>query len=62
MKAVAVLSGKLNSINLVELPEPDVGDVTNVRGVLGRVLRVGVDVTDNEINVAQYSAIPEGYN
>ncbi|MBW8868620.1 MAG: glucose 1-dehydrogenase, partial [Acidobacteria bacterium] len=32
------------------------------RGVLVRILRVGVDGTDKEINAAEYGAAPDGYN
>src|SRR6266568_6808723 len=60
MKAVAVLPGKPNSVHLAELPKPGVRDVPNGRGVLVRVLRVGVDGTDKEINAAEYGAAPEG--
>jgi threonine dehydrogenase-like Zn-dependent dehydrogenase len=62
MKAIAVLPGKPNSVHLADLPEPDVADVANGRGVLVKVLRVGVDGTDKEINAAEYGAAPPGYN
>src|SRR5262245_8142984 len=61
MKAIAVFPGKPNSIHLAELPKPSVGDIPNGRGVLVRVLRVGVDGTDKEINAAEYGAAPDGY-
>ena len=61
MKAVAVLPGRPDSVHLAELRRPAVGDVANGRGVLVRVLRVGVDGTDREINAAEYGAAPEGY-
>jgi threonine dehydrogenase-like Zn-dependent dehydrogenase len=60
MKAVAVIPGKKNSVHLTELPKPSVDDVPNGRGVLVRVLRVGVDGTDREINEAAYGAPPPG--
>jgi threonine dehydrogenase-like Zn-dependent dehydrogenase len=60
MKAIAVLPGCPNSIHLREAPTPRVEDVANGRGVLVRVLRVGVDGTDKEINLAEYGAAPEG--
>src|ERR1041385_7852039 len=62
MKAIAVLPGKSNSIHLAELPKPSLNDVPNGRGVLVRVLRVGVDGTDKEINAAEYGTAPEGYD
>src|SRR5262249_45402259 len=36
--------------------------IPNDRGVLVKVLRVGVDGTDKEINAAEYGAAPEGYD
>jgi len=62
MKAIAVFPGKPNSIHLAELPKPSVNEVPNGRGVLVKVLRVGVDGTDKEINAAEYGAAPEGYD
>jgi threonine dehydrogenase-like Zn-dependent dehydrogenase len=60
MKAIAVHPGQPNSMHLRELPEPKVTDVPDGRGVLVRVLRVGVDGTDKEINAAEYGAAPPG--
>ncbi|HYG80835.1 MAG TPA: glucose 1-dehydrogenase [Pyrinomonadaceae bacterium] len=62
MKAIAVTPGKPDSVHLAELPRPSVGDVPNGRGVLVRVLRVGVDGTDKEINAAEYGRAPAGYD
>ncbi len=62
MKAIAVFPGKPNSIHLAELPKPSLSDVPGGRGVLVKVLRVGVDGTDKEINAAEYGAAPEGYD
>jgi threonine dehydrogenase-like Zn-dependent dehydrogenase len=62
MKAIAVTPGKPDSVHLAELPKPFVNDVPNGRGVLVRVLRVGVDGTDKEINAAEYGRAPEGYD
>jgi threonine dehydrogenase-like Zn-dependent dehydrogenase len=61
MKAVAVFPGQAGSVHLAELPRPHVGDVPNGRGVLVKMLRVGVDGTDREINAAEYGAAPDGY-
>src|SRR5437667_2353941 len=61
MRAVAVTPGKPNSIHLEEIPKPSVDDVSDGRGVLVKVLRVGVDGTDKEINAAEYGAAPPGY-
>src|ERR671937_404196 len=60
MKAVAVRPGVPNSMYLAQLPKPSVDDVPDGRGVLVKVLRVGVDGTDKEINAAEYGAAPEG--
>ena len=62
MKAIAVFPGKPNSVHLAELPKPSVNDIPNGRGVLVKVLRVGVDGTDKEINAAEYGAAPESYD
>src|SRR5262249_59563506 len=61
MKAIAVVPGRPNSVHLAELARPSVSDVANGRGVLVKVLRVGVDGTDKEINAAEYGAAPAGY-
>jgi threonine dehydrogenase-like Zn-dependent dehydrogenase len=60
MKAIAVHPGKPNSIHLREIPEPSVTEIPDGRGVKVRVLRVGVDGTDKEINAAEYGAAPPG--
>jgi threonine dehydrogenase-like Zn-dependent dehydrogenase len=62
MKAIAVKPGTPNTVHLAELPAPSVNDVPNGRGVLVRVLRVGVDGTDREINAAEYGQAPPGYD
>jgi threonine dehydrogenase-like Zn-dependent dehydrogenase len=62
MKAIAVYPGKPNSVHLADLPKPSVDEIPGHRGVLVRVLRVGVDGTDKEINAAEYGAAPEGYD
>src|ERR687887_270808 len=60
MRAIAVTPGKRNSIHLEEIRKPSVADVADGKGVLVRVLRVGVDGTDKEINDAEYGAAPPG--
>jgi len=62
MKAVAVTPGVKNSAHLVEMPKPSIDEIANGRGVLVKVLRVGVDGTDKEINNAEYGAAPEGFD
>ena len=62
MKAIAVIPGPARlgpprrhaSTRLTEVP--------GGRGVLVKVLRVGVDGTDKEINAAEYGAAPEGFD
>jgi threonine dehydrogenase-like Zn-dependent dehydrogenase len=60
MKALAVFPGQPNSLHLTDLPKPSLDEIPHGRGVLVRVLRVGVDGTDKEINAAEYGAAPEG--
>src|SRR5881409_4543425 len=62
MKAVAVVPGKPNSVHLADLPKPSVDEIPEGRGVLVKVLRVGVDGTDKEINAAEYGAPPAGFD
>jgi threonine dehydrogenase-like Zn-dependent dehydrogenase len=60
MKAIAVVPGKPDSIHLRDAPKPRLEAVSGGRGVLVKVLRVGVDGTDKEINAAEYGASPAG--
>ena len=60
MKAIAVRPGQAGSIHLREVPLPALSSVPGGRGVLVRVLRVGVDGTDKEIIAAEYGAAPAG--
>ncbi len=60
MKAIAVIPGKPDSIHLREVPKPSLSQIPDGRGVLVKVLRVGVDGTDKEINAAEYGAAPNG--
>jgi len=60
MKAVAVKPGIPNSVHLVEMPKPSVDEIAGGRGVLVKVLRVGIDGTDKEISAAEYGAAPPG--
>ncbi len=62
MKAIAVFPGKPNSVHLADLSKPSVNEIPNGRGVLVKVLRVGVDGTDKEINAAEYGKAPDGYD
>ncbi|HJZ92034.1 MAG TPA: glucose 1-dehydrogenase [Gemmataceae bacterium] len=68
MKAVAVLPGKPNSVHLRDIPAPRLTDqphphvvqIPEGRGVLVKVLQIGVDATDREINEALYGNPPPG--
>jgi threonine dehydrogenase-like Zn-dependent dehydrogenase len=68
MKAVAVLPGQPNSVHLREVPPPRLTDqphphvcrIPEGRAVLVKVLQVGVDATDREINEALYGNAPPG--
>ena len=60
MRAIAVKPGIPNTVHLTDVPAPRVSDVAGGRGVLVRVLRVGVDGTDKEINAAEYGQSPPG--
>ncbi len=62
MKAISVFPGKPDSVHLADAPKPLLDQVPNGRGVLVRVLRVGVDGTDKEINAAEYGAAPPGFD
>lgn len=62
MKAIAVIPGRPGSVHLAELPKPKISDIPDGRGVLVKVLRVGIDGTDKEINAAEYGASPDGYD
>src|SRR6188508_1382046 len=62
MKAIAVTPGQKNSVHLEDIPRPQVSDIPGGKGVLVRVLKVGVDATDREINDALYGNAPPGDN
>ncbi len=62
MRAIAVFPGKPGSVHLADLPKPSVDDIPEGRGILVKVLRVGVDGTDKEINAAEYGAAPDGHD
>ena len=60
MKAVAVIPGKHHSAHLRDIRRPGLKDVGGGRGVLVKVIRVGVDGTDRDINAGEYGAPPPG--
>jgi len=60
MKAIAVTPGTPSSVHLREIPEPSLDQFPNGKGVQVKVLKVGVDATDKEINDALYGNAPPG--
>ena len=60
MKAITVTPGTLDSAELRDIPEPSLDDIPAGRGVLVKILRVGLDGTDREINAGEYGAAPPG--
>ncbi len=60
MKAVAVTPGTPNSVHAREIDKPRLDQVADGLGVLVKVLKVGVDATDREINEALYGNAPAG--
>ena len=60
MKAIAVYPGQPNSVHLEDIPKPTLEQVPDGHGVLVKVLKVGVDATDKEINDALYGNSPPG--
>ncbi len=61
MKAIAVFPGQSDTVHLADLKKPSVNDAPDGRGVLVRILKVGVDGTDKEINSAEYGTAPNSY-
>ena len=62
MKAVGITPRQPHTARLVDLPMPRLDDVPGGRGVLVRVLQVGVDGTDKELFLGEYGAAPDGYD
>ena len=60
MKALAVIPKKPNSLYLADLAPPALEDVPDGRGVLVKVLRVGICGTDREIIAGEYGEAPPG--
>lgn len=60
MKAIAVTPGKPGSVHQRDIPAPKIDSVPNGKGVRVKVLKVGVDATDREINDALYGNSPPG--
>ncbi len=62
MKAIAITPHHPNSAHLVDVPMPQLSDVPNGRGVLIKILEVGVDGTDKELIAGEYGDAPPGYD
>ena len=60
MKAIAVRPGTPNSVHERDIPMPSVDKIADGKGILVKVLKVGVDATDREINEALYGNSPPG--
>jgi glucose 1-dehydrogenase len=60
MEALAVIPKQENSLHSIEIDVPTLATIPNGRGVLVKVLQVGVDATDSEINEGLYGQAPEG--
>ena len=60
MKAVAVFPSKANSAHLRDIPTPSVNVIPGGRGVLVKVLRVGLCGTDRAIDAGDYGVTPPG--
>ena len=63
MKAVTIIPRQKDSATLRgDVPEPTLDDIPGGRGVLVKVLRVGLDGTDKELQAGEYGAPPEGFD
>jgi threonine dehydrogenase-like Zn-dependent dehydrogenase len=60
MQAIAVQPGVADSIHTRTVRRPDVADVPEGRGVLVRLIRVGLDGTDREISQGLFGSAPPG--
>jgi len=60
MKAIAVRPGTPNSVHERDIPMPSIDKIPDGKGILIKVLKVGVDATDREINEALYGNSPPG--
>ena len=59
MKAIVVTPRRKGSIRVASVPKPKIENIPNDRGVLVKVLQVGLDGTDKEIIDAEYGDAPE---
>jgi len=62
MRALAITPCQAHTARLVELPMPRLEDVPSGRGVLVKILQVGMDGTDKELCLGQYGTAPPGFD
>jgi glucose 1-dehydrogenase len=62
MKAVGITPHQAHTARMVELPMPQLDEIPNGRGVLVKILQVGVDGTDKELHLGEYGHAPEGFD
>lgn len=62
MKAIGITPRQPRAARLVELPMPHLDEVADGRGVLVKVLQVGVDGTDRDIYLGEYGGAPSGFD
>ena len=60
MKALTITPKVAHQVQLRDVPEPSLDDIPNGRGVLVRIIRVGLDGTDHEIYEGLYGEAPAG--
>src|SRR5437588_926609 len=60
MQAITIVPKKPNSTRLREVPKPTLDSVPEGRGVLVKLIRVGIDGTDKELQEGLYGAPPPG--
>ena len=62
MKAIGIVPHEPKSARLFDLPKPSLDEIPGGRGVLVKVLQVGVDGTDKELYLGEYGDAPDGYD
>ena len=60
MRAIAVTPGQPNSVHQLDIDRPSIQTIPEGKGIRVKVLKVGVDATDREINDALYGNSPPG--
>ena len=58
MRAITIIPRTPHSAQLRDVPKPALESVANGRGVLVKIIRVGVDGTDHELQDGLYGAPP----